>query len=82
MIVMGIVGSGIFMNPSVVALQGSHAVSDSRRMDPRWFVRSRCGVVSGPSWRHGDPMSVVRYAYLREAFHPGVAFVYGWVLLS
>ncbi len=36
---------------------------------------------SGPSLRALRPDVGGQYAYLREAFHPGVAFLYGWVLL-
>jgi basic amino acid/polyamine antiporter, APA family len=32
---------------------------------------------SGPSW----PKVGGQYAYLREAYHPSLAFLYGWVLL-
>ena len=33
------------------------------------------------NWRRDFRSSAGQYAYLREALHPAVAFVYGWVLL-
>ncbi len=82
MLVMGgIVGSGIFMNPYVVARQVHTpflilgAWAGGRRS-------SRCRARSStPSSRTRRPHAGGQYAYLREAYHPAVAFVYGWVLL-
>ncbi|HET6863565.1 MAG TPA: amino acid permease, partial [Pyrinomonadaceae bacterium] len=81
MIVMGgIIGSGIFMNPSVVAIQ----VHTSFLILGAWVVGGIVALIASFIWAE---LAAVRpevggqYAYLREAFHPGVAFVYGWVLL-
>lgn len=81
MIVMGgIVGSGIFMNPSVVALQ----VHTPFLILGAWVLGGLFALTAAFIWAE---LAAVRpdvggqYAYLREAFHPGVAFVYGWVLL-
>jgi len=81
MIVMGgIVGSGIFINPYVVARQVHTAVM----ILGAWILG---GVVAlGGAFVYAE-LSALRpevggqYAYLREAYHPGVAFVYGWALL-
>src|SRR5918994_1212995 len=81
MIVMGgIIGSGIFMNPSVVALQ----VHTPFLILGAWIVGGLFALTAAFIWAE---LASVRpdvggqYAYLREAFHPLVAFVYGWVLL-
>ncbi len=76
MIVMGgIIGAGIFVNPAVVArnvhtpllviggmiaLIGAFVYAELAALRPR---------VGG------------QYAYLRDAYHPIVAFLYGWTLL-
>ncbi|HEX6715937.1 MAG TPA: amino acid permease [Pyrinomonadaceae bacterium] len=81
MIVMGgIIGSGIFMNPSVVALQ----VHTPFLIIGAWAVGGLFALAAAFIWAE---LAALRpdvggqYAYLREAFHPGVAFLYGWVLL-
>ena len=81
MIVMGgIVGSGIFINPYVVARQ----VHTAAMILGAWILG---GIVAlGGAFVYSE-LSALRpevggqYAYLREAYHPGVAFVYGWALL-
>src|SRR5579864_3467360 len=81
MIVMGgIVGSGIFINPYVVARQ----VHTPVMILGAWILG---GVVALLGAFVYAELSALRpevggqYAYLREAYHPGVAFVYGWALL-
>ena len=81
MIVMGgIIGSGIFMNPSVVAVQ----VKTPFLILSAWALGGLFALAAAFIWAE---LAALRpdvggqYAYLREAFHPGVAFVYGWVLL-
>src|SRR6185436_10348212 len=81
MIVMGgIIGSGIFMNPSVVAM----SVHTPFLVLGAWTVGGLFALAAAFIWAE---LASVRpdvggqYAYLREAFHPLVAFVYGWVLL-
>ena len=81
MIVMGgIIGSGIFMNPSVVALQ----VHTPFLILGAWILGGLFALSAAFIWAE---LAALRpdvggqYAYLREAFHPGVAFLYGWVLL-
>ena len=81
MIVMGgIIGSGIFVNPSVVAIN----VHTPFLVLGAWTVGGLFALAAAFIWAE---LASVRpdvggqYAYLREAFHPGVAFLYGWVLL-
>ena len=81
MIVMGgIIGSGIFMNPSVVALQ----VQTPFLILGAWILGGLFALIAAFIWAE---LAALRpdvggqYAYLREAFHPGLAFLYGWVLL-
>jgi basic amino acid/polyamine antiporter, APA family len=81
MIVMGgIIGSGIFMNPSFVARQ----VHTPFLVLGAWLLGGLFALAAAFIWAE---LASVRpdvggqYAYLREAFHPLVAFVYGWVLL-
>ena len=81
MLVMGgIVGSGIFMNPYVVA-QRVHTPS---LILSAWLLGGLLALTAGFIWAElADRMPKVggQYAYLREAYHPLVAFLYGWVLL-
>ena len=76
----GIVGSGIFVNPSVVARE----VRSDALILGAWafggFV-ALAGAFVYAELATLRPEVGGQYAYLREAFHPGVAFVYGWVLL-
>ena len=81
MIVMGgIIGSGIFMNPAIVARQ----VTTNVLILGAWVIGGLFALAAAFIWAE---LASVRpdvggqYAYLREAFHPLVAFVYGWVLL-
>ena len=81
MIVMGgIVGSGIFINPYVVALQ----VHTPFLILGVWLIGGALAMVGAFVWAElaaRMPDSGGQYLYLREAYHPAVAFVYGWVLL-
>jgi APA family basic amino acid/polyamine antiporter len=81
MLVMGgIVGSGIFMNPYVVAGQ----VRTPALILAAWtfggFV-ALAGALVYAELASLRPAVGGQYAYLREAFSPQVAFLYGWVLL-
>jgi APA family basic amino acid/polyamine antiporter len=76
----GIIGSGIFMNPSVVALQ----VHTPCLILGAWTIGGLFALAAGFIWAElasRRPEVGGQYAYLREAFHPAVAFLYGWVLL-
>jgi hypothetical protein len=81
MIVMGgIIGSGIFMNPAVVARQ----VHTPFLILGAWVIGGLFALAAAFIWAElaaARPEVGGQYAYLREAFHPAVAFLYGWVLL-
>jgi APA family basic amino acid/polyamine antiporter len=81
MLVMGgIVGSGIFMNPYVVAQQ----VHTPALILGAWIFGGIIGLGGAFVWAELAatlPEVGGQYAYLREAYHPAVAFLYGWVLL-
>lgn len=81
MLVMGgIVGSGIFINPYVVAQQ----VHTPALILEAWVLGGVIGMGGAFIWAELAatlPKVGGQYAYLREAYHPVVAFLYGWVLL-
>ena len=81
MLVMGgIVGSGIFINPYVVAQQ----VHTPALILGAWIFGGVIGMGGAFIWAELAatlPEVGGQYAYLREAYHPAVAFLYGWVLL-
>jgi APA family basic amino acid/polyamine antiporter len=81
MLVMGgIVGAGIFINPYVVAEQ----VHTPLLILGAWItggVVAMLGAFVYAELAASRPAVGGQYAYLREAFHPAVGFLYGWVLL-
>jgi len=81
MIVMGgIVGAGIFANPSEVA----HRVHTPFLILGVWTLGgfiAMCGAFIWAELATRLPGTGGQYLYLREAYHPSVAFVYGWGLL-
>jgi basic amino acid/polyamine antiporter, APA family len=81
MIVMGgIIGAGIFVNPSVVARQ----VHTPALVLGAWVIGGAIALIGAFVYAE---LAVLRprvggqYAYLRDAYHPIVAFLYGWTLL-
>jgi basic amino acid/polyamine antiporter, APA family len=82
MLVMGgIIGAGIFANPSEVA----HRVHTPFLILGVWVVGglfAMCGAFIWAELATRLPAAAAgQYVYLREAYHPAVAFVYGWGLL-
>jgi APA family basic amino acid/polyamine antiporter len=81
MIVMGgIIGAGIFINPYVVAQQ----VHTPTLILGAWIFGGL--IAMGGAFVYAELASRMpavggQYAYMREAYHPGVAFLYGWALL-
>src|ERR1700674_1225540 len=81
MIVMGgIVGSGIFMNPHVVAVH----VHTPFLILGVWLAGRAPAMLGAFIWAElatSLPWAGGRYLYTGEAAHPWVAVLYGWVLL-
>jgi basic amino acid/polyamine antiporter, APA family len=81
MIVMGgIIGSGIFMNPHVVA----EVVHSPAAILGAWAVGGLIALAGAFIYAELAalrPQVGGQYAYIREALHPGLAFIYGWTLL-
>lgn len=81
LIVMGgIVGSGIFMNPSVVA----RFVAAPWAIIGVWAAGGAIALLGAGIFAElaaRRPRDGGLYAYLRDAFHPALAFVFGWTLL-
>ena len=81
MIVMGgIIGSGIFMNPSVVARR----VHTPLQILLAWSMGGLIALAGAFIYAElaaRRPRVGGQYAYLREAYHPLLAFIYGWGLL-
>jgi basic amino acid/polyamine antiporter, APA family len=81
MLVMGgIVGSGIFINGYVVAQR----VTTPILILAAWAVGGVMAMLGAFIYAElADRMPAVggQYAYLREAYHPVLGFLYGWVLL-
>jgi basic amino acid/polyamine antiporter, APA family len=81
MIVMGgIVGSGIFINPYVVAT----LVHTPALILGAWVAGGALALIGAFIYAElADRMPKVggQYAYLSEAFHPLLGFLYGWVYL-
>src|SRR4051812_37332476 len=81
MIVMGgIIGAGIFVNPSVVARQ----VHTASLTLIAWIIGGAIALIGAFVYAELAalrPRVGGQYAYLRDAYHPIVAFLYGWTLL-
>lgn len=81
MIVMGgIIGSGIFMNPSEVARE----INTAPLILGAWAAGGLVALAGAFVYAElaaRRPHVGGQYAYIREAYHPAVAFVYGWALL-
>src|SRR5678815_5766381 len=81
MIVMGgIIGAGIFVNPAVVARN----VHTSALILGAWLIGGLIALIGAFVYAELAalrPRVGGQYAYLRDAYHPIVAFLYGWTLL-
>lgn len=81
MVVMGgIIGSGVFINAYVVARQ----VQTPALILGAWGLGGLLAMLGAFIYAElADRMPNVggQYAYLREAYHPVLGFLYGWVLL-
>ncbi|HWG86328.1 MAG TPA: amino acid permease, partial [Candidatus Acidoferrales bacterium] len=81
MLVMGgTIGAGIFINPYVVA----QVVHTPMLVLGAWMLGGVIALIGAFIWAElADRMPEVggQYAYLRDVYHPLIAFLYGWVLL-
>lgn len=81
MIVMGgIIGAGIFVNPSVVA----QLVHTPMLVMGAWLIGGAIALIGAFVYAELAALRPAvggQYAYLRDAYHPLVAFLYGWTLL-
>ena len=76
----GIIGAGIFINPYLVAQR----VHSPALILGVWIAGGLIALIGGFIYAElAARLPVVggQYAYLRQAIHPAVAFMYGWVLL-
>jgi len=79
-VVGGIIGAGIFINPYIVAQR----LSSSAEVLAAWLaggVVALAGALTFAELGALMPRAGGHYAYLREAYHPVVGFLYGWGLL-
>jgi APA family basic amino acid/polyamine antiporter len=79
-VIGGIVGAGIFINSYLVAQR----VHTAPLILLAWVVGGLIALAGGAIYAElAARMPVVggQYAYLRDALHPAIGFVYGWVLL-
>lgn len=81
MLVMGgTIGAGIFINPYVVA----QVVHTPALVLGAWMAGGVIALIGAFIWAElSDRMPQIggQYAYLRDVYHPLIAFLYGWVLL-
>jgi APA family basic amino acid/polyamine antiporter len=73
----GIVGSGIFMNPAVVARDAPSALA----VLGAWALGGLVALAGGFIWAElaaRRPGIGGQYAYLRDGIHPAAGFLYGW----
>jgi len=79
-VIGGIVGAGIFRNPHVVATYLDSPVS----ILSAWLLGglvALAGAFIYAELASSRPAIGGQYAFFREAYHPGLAFLYGWALL-
>jgi APA family basic amino acid/polyamine antiporter len=79
-VIGGIIGSGIFINPSLVARQ----VRTPAAILGAWATGGLVALAGAFAYAElGQrlPRAGGQYAYLRDAWHPLVGFLYGWALL-
>jgi APA family basic amino acid/polyamine antiporter len=79
-VIGGIIGSGIFINPYLVA----QTVASPGAVLSAWALGGIVALVGALAYGElGQrmPKAGGQYAYLREAWHPVAGFLYGWALL-
>jgi len=79
-VVGGIIGAGIFINPYIVAQR----LDTGALVLAAWIaggVVALCGAFTFAELGSLRPEAGGHYAYLRDAYHPLAGFMYGWGLL-
>jgi APA family basic amino acid/polyamine antiporter len=79
-VVGGIIGAGIFINPYIVAQR----LPSSGWILAAWVAGGLIALAGALAYAElGSlfPKAGGQYVYLREAYHPVVGFLYGWALL-
>ncbi len=80
-VIGGIIGSGIFINPYIVA----ERLDSSALVLGAWIAGGAIALAGALSYAElGSlfPRVGGQYAYLRDALHPMAGFLYGWALLA
>jgi basic amino acid/polyamine antiporter, APA family len=79
-VIGGIIGSGIFINPYIVAQR----LDSTELVIGAWVAGAAIALIGALCYAELGAMSPAaggQYVYLRDAYHPLVAFLYGWALL-
>jgi basic amino acid/polyamine antiporter, APA family len=79
-VIGGIIGSGIFINPYIVAQR----LDSSMLVLGVWVVGGLVALAGAYAYAELGaifPKAGGQYVYLRDAWHPIVGFLYGWALL-
>lgn len=79
-VVGGVIGSGIFLNPKIVA----ERTNSSTEVLAAWAFGAAVGLIGALCYAElgaRRPQAGGTYVYLREAFGPLVAFLFGWTML-
>jgi APA family basic amino acid/polyamine antiporter len=80
-VIGGIIGSGIFINPYIVAQR----LDSSAAVLAAWIAGGAIALAGAYSYAELGalfPRAGGQYVYLRDAYHPLAGFLYGWALLA
>ena len=80
-VIGGIIGSGIFINPYIVAQR----LDSSLLVLGAWVAGGAIALAGAYSYAELGalfPKAGGQYVYLRDAYHPIAGFLYGWALLA
>lgn len=79
-VIGGIIGAGIFINPYLVAQR----LDSPALVTGAWLAGAAIALIGALAYAELGamfPSAGGQYVYLRDAYHPVVAFLYGWALL-
>jgi APA family basic amino acid/polyamine antiporter len=80
-VIGGIIGSGIFINPYIVAQR----LDSTPLVLAAWIAGGAIALAGAYSYAELGalfPKAGGQYVYLRDAYHPLAGFLYGWALLA